>query len=103
MKNIILTLFIVLLAITTQAQKQSKLVADETNLVTLKTSFKIETSNLEIFKLMQAEFKSVITKYSVATKSDRKGSYELYTIPFKPENLSRVESFFQKINKPRSK
>lgn len=98
MKTIILTTLLAFVMLTTQAQKQSKLVADETNLVTLKTSFKIETSNPEIFNRMQTELKDLILKWSVAVKSDRKGSFNLYTIPFKPEHLNRVNQFFEKLN-----
>lgn len=103
MKTLFLTILLAFIVLTTQAQKQSKLVADETNLVTLKTSFKIETSNLEIFGLMQKELKEIITKWNVVTRKDRKGEYFEYSIPFKPEHLNRVVQFFEKINKPVSK
>jgi len=99
MKTLLLTTLLAFIVLTTQAQKQTKLVADETNLVTLKTSFKIETSNLEIFNRMQTELKEIITKYSMSIKSDRHGKYQVFSIPFKPEHLNRVNQFFEKLNR----
>ena len=99
MKRLMITTALALFMLTANAQRQAKLVADETELVTLKSSFKVETSNETIFKLLQAELKDIMLKYSVSVKHDRKGSYNLFIIPFKAVDLKRVNDFFVKINK----
>lgn len=99
MKKLIITALIAIASFTVQAQTKSKLVADETELVQLKTSFKVVTSNETIFSLLLKEFNVEVTKYTVEYKKDRQGRYKSYSVPFKPELLERLNQFFNKLNK----
>ena len=78
---------------------QNKPIADETELIQLKSSFKVVTCNQKIMDLLLAEEKLGIVKYSVALKFDRLGRFKEYTISFKNELLDTVKQFFTKINK----
>lgn len=104
MKTLKLTCIILLLAVAGYAQNNFKqlapdvlLVADETELVLLKSSFKVETCNEAIFSLLKKEFTALGFRYTATIKSDRKGLYTLYSIPFKMVDMDRVKAFFTKI------
>lgn len=102
--NYVLAISIVLLVALTSfsfntfAQSKSKLVADETEIVKLKSSFKVVTSNEKILSLLLSEFQEV-KRYTVEIKQDRQGKYKEYAVPFKNEWLDKVNRFFTKINK----
>lgn len=96
MKTLKLTCFIILLSLAGIAQNKT-LVADETELVMLKSSFKIECSNDKLFKLMYDEFKGLGFRFTATIKQDRTGLYTMYSVPFKMEQLERVKQFFIKI------
>jgi len=99
MKTFKLTCIILLLSLAGYAQTTKTLVADETELVMLKSSFKIETSNETIFKLMEKEFNGIGFKYTATIKGDRAGLYRTYSIPFKMLDLDRVKNLLNRINK----
>lgn len=96
MKTLKITCIILLLAVAGYAQTNKTLLADETELVMLKSSFKIECSNEKLFKLIYDEFKGLGFRYTATIKSDRSGLYTMYSIPFKMEQLDMVKSFMQK-------
>lgn len=96
MKTIKITCFILLLSLAGLAQTKRVLVADETELVQLKASFKIETSNETVFKLILSDLKEVVTKYTVTIKKDRSGAYNMYSIPFKQSDIEKVREFLAK-------
>lgn len=98
MKTLKLTCIILLLSLAGYAQTKRILVADETELVTLKSSFKIETCNDAIFKLIQKEFTSLGFKYTATVKSDRKGLYTMYSVPFKQTEFEKVREFLKKLD-----
>jgi hypothetical protein len=98
MKKIIVSAFIIALSFSASAQK-TKLVADETNLISLKNSFKIESSNSFITSALIKEFKTVMSGHRVKLKTNRKAQYEVVTIKFKPEYLTKVNQFFNNLNK----
>lgn len=97
MKTLKLTCIILLLSLAGYAQTTKTLVADETELVMLKSSFKIETSNETIFKLIEKEFNGLGFKYTATVKSDRSGLYRAYSVPFKMVDLDRVKEFIKKL------
>ena len=97
MKKLIITALIAIASFNVNAQ--NKPVADETNIVQLKTSFKVVTSNQKIIDLLLADKELNVLKWSVSVKQDRLGSYKEYVISFKNELMSKVQSFFTKINK----
>lgn len=65
MKTLKLTFIILLLSVCGYSQTNKTLVADETELIMLKSSFKIETSNEKVFKLICDTFKSEGFKYTI--------------------------------------
>lgn len=97
MKTLKLTCIILILSLAGYTQTNKTLVADETELVMLKSSFKIECSNDQLFNMIVAEFKGEGFKYTATIKKDRRSFYTLYSIPFKMEQLERVKQFFIKI------
>lgn len=97
MKTLKLTCIILLLSLAGYTQTTKTLVADETELVMLKASFKLETSNEKIFKLILSDLKDLVAKYTVSIKKDRSGLYNEYSIPFKQQDYDRVKIFIDKI------
>lgn len=98
MKTLKLTCFIILLSLAGIAQTKRILVADETELVTLKSSFKIETSNEKIFNLIRSDLKDLVSKYTVSIKRDRSGTYQHYSVPFKQADFEKVREFLKKLD-----
>lgn len=94
----IVMLFLVI-GLAVKSFAQDKPVADETFMKRLKSSVKIETSNEAIFKLLTESFTGEGYKYSVTVKRDRMGLYRSYSIPFKLEDVEKLNQFFIKINK----
>lgn len=93
-------LLILLSCVSYKSLAQNKtLVADETELVSLKSSYKVLTSNEAVFKLICGAFKSEGFKYTVSYKKDRQGLYIEYSIPFKSTDKQRLDEFFKTINK----
>lgn len=95
MKQIKITILFLLIGFAGMAQSKSKLVADETTLTYLKASVKLETSNEVVFGKILAYFKGELKKYTVEFKSDRSGLYKSYTVPFKNEDIAKVETFIK--------
>lgn len=99
MKTLKITCIIILLSLAGYAQTKGRiLVADETELVQLKSSFKIETSNEKIFSLLMKDLKSIVTKYTVSIKKDRSGLYNHYSVPFKQSDYEKVRLFLGKLD-----
>lgn len=97
MKTLKLTCIILLISLAGYSQTTKTLVADETELVILKSSFKIETSNETIFKLIEKEFTGAGFKYTATVKHDRSGIYKSYSVPFKMTDIDRVKEFIKKL------
>lgn len=98
MKKLKLLVVLMMLSLATIAQTKTKtLLVDETELIMLKSSFRVETCNDQVFKLVLDKFKKEGFKYTVSIKKDRAGYYSLYSIPFKMAELDIVKEFFEQI------
>lgn len=97
MKTFKLLAFLLMLNIAGYAQTKRTPIADETSIVELKSSIKVETSNDTVFKAITETFEDYLTKYTVTYKKDRKGVYIEYSIPFKSEQSAEVEKFLKSL------
>ena len=97
MKSFKITALFLFIGMAGMAQTKKRLVADETILVELKASVKIETCNESIFQRTWSKFKGTNKRYTVELKTDRHGEYTQYTIPFKTEQLKEVETYLRSL------